>query len=211
MKRIFGLILSLVILIAVSRRSSAESADSLNMMTDTVIIEDPVYQGPDTVVVLPQYIFRNDNCGRILSRMIDSMAYHDQFKHLNLTRQDHGPYFLYFINPKTISAEIIDKFVGCYICEATGEPVLIGDFNNMELERVSMVPGTKSILVKLRKGGGIFLDMREYRAGIKITALGEMKLYLTVWPYNTIRESPKDWKHFQWLDDEEFNEDESPF
>ena len=211
MKRIFGLILSLVILIAISGRSSAESADTLNTMIDTVIIESITYQGPDTIVVLPQYIFRNDKRGRILSRMIDSIAYHDQFKHLNLTRQDHGPYFLYFINPKTISAEIIDKFVGCYICEATGEPVLVGDFNNLELERVSMVSGTKNIIVKVRRGGGIFLDMREYRAGIKITALGEMKLYLTVWPYNTIRESPEDWKHFQWIDDEEFNEDELSF
>ncbi len=211
MKCIFGLILSLVILIAISRRSSAESADTLNTMIDTVIIESMAYQGPDTIVVLPQYIFRNDKRGRILSRMIDSMAYHDQLKYLNLTRQDHGSWFLYLINHKTISTELIDKLVGCYICEATGEPVLVGDFNNPELERVSMVSGTKNIIVKVRRGGGIFLDMREYRAGIKITALGEMKLYLTVWPYNTIRESPEDWKHFQWIDDEEFNEDELSF
>lgn len=209
MKCILNTIFVLITLSVFYISSTAKNVLVENRRVDTVTVKDMLYDGPDTVVALPRYEFRNDKRGHLLSRLIDSMTYNDKFYYFNLTRQNQDSWFLYLISAKNKTVELIDKYKGCYIGQATNEPVFISDFSNSELERIGLVPTSDIVYVKFSRGL-VFPTEKEYRAGIRITALGQLKLYLTAWPYNTIMDSPGDWKHFEWLQEENFD-DESPF
>ena len=67
MKCILNTIFVLITLSVFYISSTAKNVLVENRRVDTVTVKDMLYDGPDTVVALPRYEFRNDKRGHLLS------------------------------------------------------------------------------------------------------------------------------------------------